>query len=379
MRELTSVRRIATGPHADLILFLGFAAAALGEELVRPGADHSARALVWIVALASPLLLRRPHPVPATCLTAGLILAVPDLANFPPGLLTVVLPIVLSYACGAHAERLPGLAAVLALSVAIQVYMGFSESPNLEILIGTLPPWWAGCEVRRRRQLVRQLADRTQELEAEEEAFIRLSVQRERARIARDLHDIVSHHLALMVVQAGAGRLAEPWEPDVTAGRLAAIHEAGLEALAEADRLVALFHPAQGEPTGLTQLLDRARALGARVLVTPTDLALDPDIEVAAHHIAREALTNAIKHAPGAPLEIRLELASDTLTITAHNPSVTTATPLAATGSGIGLTGMRARVEALGGTLAAGPDPNGGFTLNARLPSRAAGQLAVAS
>ena len=379
MRELATVRRAATGPHADLVLFLGFVIAALGEELVRPSTDHSPSALLWIVALSCPLLARRSHPILATGLTAALILAIPDLAGFPPGLFEVVVPVVLAYSCGAHADRLPGLAVVLALSAAIQVHMGFADAPNLEILIGTLPPWWGGCEVRRRRLLVGQLAERTRELEAAEEAFVRLSVQRERARIARDLHDIVSHHLALMVVQAGAGRLADPWEAKVAAGRFTAIHEAGVEALIEADRLVTMLQPTQTTPPSLAQLLLRARELGAQVIVTPPDLVLDPDVEAAAHHIAREALTNAMKHAPGAPLEIQVELSDDELTITARNGTVTTASALAETGSSLGLAGMRDRVGALGGTFAAGLDPDGGFSLSARLPAPSTPKLAAAS
>jgi signal transduction histidine kinase len=379
MPDVASVRRIATGPDGDRLLFLGFVALALAEGLLRPGANHSAQAIGWILALSCPLLLRRSRPVLATCLTAALIVALPNLTTFPPGVFAVVLPVVLSYSCGAHAEPLPGLTATLALSAAIQVHMGFADAPNLEILIGTLPPWWGGSEVRRRRLLVRQLADHTRELEAEEEAFVRLSVQRERARIARDLHDIVSHHLALMVVQAGAGRLADPWHEDNAAGHFATIRSAGVEALAEADRLVTILHPDHSEHRRLEPLLHRARELGAHVVITPTDLVLAPEVEAVAHHIAREALTNAMKHAPGAPLEIRVELSDDALIITAHNDAVTTASPLAATGSSLGLRGMRDRVVALGGTFAAGPDPAGGFSLCARLPPHPPPVLAAAS
>lgn len=378
VRDFVQARRLASGPAADRLLFAAFVVAAFTEELVRSDADHSARALAWIVAFSCPLLIRRSHPVLATCVTAGLIVAVPDVSGFPPGLFKVVLPIVLSYSCGAYAERLPGMAATLVLSAAIQVYMGFAEAPNLEILVGTLPPWWAASEVRRRRLLVRQLADRTRELETEEEAFVGLSVQRERARIARDLHDIVSHHLALMVVQAGAGRLAEPWQAPVAAGRFAAIREAGVEALDEADRLVTMLHRTTSE-LGLASLLDRARAIGADVVVTPPDLVLAAEVEAAAHHVAREALTNAMKHAPGARLELRLTESGGALTITAHNPPVATASSIAATGSRLGLANMRDRVEALGGTLAAGPDPDGGFSLRARLPLAPAPGLAAVS
>jgi signal transduction histidine kinase len=180
-------------------------------------------------------------------------------------------------------------------------------------------------------------------------------------------------------VQAGAGRLAEPWKPEVAAGRFAAIRDAGVEALTEADRLVTLLQPTRREPGSLAQLLDRAREVGARVVVVPPDPVLAPEVEAAAHHVAREALTNAMKHAPGAPLEIRVELSGGGLAITSHNGRVAAESPLAATGSGLGLAGMRDRVEALGGTFSAGPDPDGGFSLSARLPARVPEELAAAS
>jgi signal transduction histidine kinase len=106
---------------------------------------------------------------------------------------------------------------------------------------------------------------------------------------------------------------------------------------------------------------------------------LPAEVEAAAHHVAREALTNAMKHAPGAPLELRLTQSGAALTISAHNASVATASSIAATGSRLGLANMRDRVEALGGTLAAGPDPDGGFSLRARLPLAPAPGLAAAS
>jgi signal transduction histidine kinase len=369
VRELHFTRLAALGPLAGLGLAALFISAGLAEQLARADTEHSLRTAAWIIALAAPLLVARTRPVIATCTTAVLIAALPEpTGHFPPGAFAYVLPVLLSYWCGAHAATRPGLLATLALAAAIQIRMGFSEAPNLEIAIATLPPWWCGQEVRRRRLLVRELADRTRALEAEEEAFVRLSVERERARIARDLHDIVSHHLALIVIQAGAGRFAEPWSAEVAADRFATIRAAGVEALDEADRLVALLQPEGSDRPRLAPLLDRARALGARVVVTPPDLQLQPELEAVARHVAREALTNAMKHAPGAPLDIRLALDDRTLTITVHNGMVASASPLADTGSGLGLAGMRERLEALGGTLTAGKDENGGFGLSATLP-----------
>jgi signal transduction histidine kinase len=282
-------------------------------------------------------------------------------ADFAPA---VIVAIALCYACGAYTPTIRGLAATIALTLALQVLAGFADAPNAEIAIATLPPWWGGLQVRRRRQLVDELAERTRELEAEEESFVRLSVERERARIARDLHDIVSHHLAVVVIQAGAGRLAEPWQPDGAAERFATIRDAGVEALVEADRLVTMLH-ADADTARLGPLLTRARTMGAEVAMTPSDLALAPELETVACRVLQEALTNAMKHAPGAALEVALAERDGTLTIVVRNDSIAEGSGLAATGSGIGLASMRERLEALGGAVEAGPDASGGFVMRA--------------
>lgn len=353
--------------RVERTLVLAFLGVSVVELLVRSDTKHSALAAGWIVAVGLPLFVRRSHPVAGTVAASALIAAAPAvIGRSGPGLSGVVLPVVLAYSCGAYAATGPGLTATATLTVAFQIYTGFADAPNLEILITTLPVWLVGREVRRRRQLVRALADRTRELEAEEEAFVRLSVQHERARIARDLHDIVSHHVALMVIQAGAGRLADPWDDAVAANRFATIRAAGVQALTEADRLVMVLRP-DAERARLAPLLDRARDLGAHVVVPPRELELSPELEALAHHVTREAITNAIKHAPGAKLRIELVLDTAALTITARNAFVATASPIAATGSGLGLAGMRERVAAAGGSVVARPDGDD-FVLCATLP-----------
>jgi signal transduction histidine kinase len=364
------MRRPKLSPRVERTLVLAFLGESVIELLIRSDTKHSALAAVWIVAVGVPLFVRRSHPVAGTLATSALIAAAPAVTGRTgPGLPGFILPVVLAYACGAYAPTLPGLAATAALTVALQIYTGFADAPNLEIAISTLPVWWVGREVRRRRQLVRALAERTRELEAEEEAFVRLSVQHERARIARDLHDIVSHHVALMVIQAGAGRLADPWDDTVAANRFATIRGAGVQALTEADRLVTVLRP-DAELARLAPLLDRARALGAHVAVPAHELELSPELEALAHHVTREAITNALKHASGEKLHIELVLDSAALTITARNARVATASPIAATGSGLGLAGMRERVAAAGGSVVAQPDGDD-FVLRATLPCSA--------
>ncbi len=315
------------------------------------------------------LLSARAQPVLVTALVAVALAATPSGAGGAAvNALSYVVPVGLAVWCGAFATMRWGLAATLALDVAIQIHIGFSEAPNLEIAIATLPPWWCGTEARRRHQLVKQLADETRTLEAEEEAFVHLSVERERARIARDLHDIVSHQLALIVVQAGAGRLAEPWDADVAAERLATIRAASTEALSETDRLVALMHPGGRALPRLRPLLERARELCGNVTVARSVGDLPLELEAVAHYVLREALTNAIKHAPGAAPDVLLSIEGRTLTIGVRNAVRGPRSALADTGSGSGLIGLRERLEALGGKLTAGEDGAGGFELTAILP-----------
>jgi signal transduction histidine kinase len=229
----------------------------------------------------------------------------------------------------------------------------------------------AGCAgrlVRSRRELVAALAERNRQLDAERAALTALAVRRERARVARELHDIVAHHLAVMVIQAGAGRLAAPDD----GARLAGIREAGHEALAELDHLVALLQADEREarPRRLDALLGQTRAAGVRLDYEPLPdgVRVAPAVEDGAYRVIQEALTNAMKHAAGSNVRVRLSVGADALAIEVCDDGAAVPSPLAATGVGLGLAGMRERVEALGGALSAEPRPAGGWRLEARLP-----------
>ena len=371
MPDSRQLRLRQLGPRSELALAIGFLAVAVIEQLARPRPDHSLRGVVWVLAVAAPVLVRRTHPLAGALATSALLAVLPH--DFSPSTIEYLLPLILAYSLGAHARPVKGLLGVAALVVACQVHLGFSEAPNLEILISTLPPWWGGFQVRRRRQLVRELVDRTCELEVEEEAFVQLAVQRERARITRDLHDIVSHHLAVMVIQAGAGRLSPTWQSEVAAERFTTIRAAGIQALAETEHLVTMLQADEASDPRLSQLLGRARAAGARVVETPPDLSLSRAVEASAYRVVQEALTNAMKHAPSAAIDVDVRLEEGELDITVHNESHGLASAIARTGSGLGLAGMRERLAAVGGSLEAGPVAGGGFRLHARLPVDANG------
>lgn len=319
------------------------------------------------------LLVLRAHPVPATLALTGIILLAPSDGGFAS---VAGVPVVcaLTYSCGAHASLRNGALAVAALIVGMQVSVGFSEFPNVEIAFPTLGPFWVGYQVRTRRSLISRLEQRTRQLHEEHDAFSRLSVQRERARIARELHDIVSHHLAVIVVQAGAGRIAGPGPMHGASERFATIRQSGGQALAEMSRLVDLLH---AEDAGTNDaggkwplLVDEARAGGIdlRITTLPAGAQLPGDIADNAYRIVREGLTNAIKHAPGAQVSVGLVLRDDDLEINIHDDGAQDEQRLAPTGSGLGLIGIRERVESTGGSLAAGPDPSGGWQLRVVLP-----------
>jgi signal transduction histidine kinase len=204
--------------------------------------------------------------------------------------------------------------------------------------------------------------------------FARLAVRRERARIARELHDIVSHHLAVIVVQAGAGRVASAGNGDA-AERFRSIRRSGDEALDEISRLAELLaDPGIGgdRRPDLQVLIDQARATGLAVDSEPLpDQPLAPEVERVAYRVVQEGLTNAMKHAPGSAVSLRVRLSGAgpaALEIELRDVGGEAASSVADSGSGMGIAGMRDRVEALGGTFEAGPD-GGGWRLFAQLPA----------
>ncbi|GIH79956.1 hypothetical protein Plo01_63850 [Planobispora longispora] len=204
----------------------------------------------------------------------------------------------------------------------------------------------------------------------------------ERARIARELHDVVAHHISMVAVQAETARLATPGMPAAGAERLSAIGDTARAALTEMRRLLGVLRedagaeaadrrPQPGLRLGeLNELLDEARdasGTGARLILSGSPVTLDPGVELAAYRIVQEALTNARRHAPGAAVDVELHYTGDGLRLLVRDngPGPAAAAPYA----GHGLSGMRERAAAIGGELRAGPAAGGGFLVEARLPA----------
>jgi len=231
-----------------------------------------------------------------------------------------------------------------------------------------------GAAVRARRQTARRDASRR----ALADTLVEHAARGERARIAREPHDVVAHHISMIAVQAETARLATPGMPAEGEKRLLEIGEAARSALAEMRRVLGVLRADAGEDDrrpqpGLRQLIalvDEARdstGAGARLIVRGRVARLDPGLELTAYRIVQEALTNARRHAPGAAVDVELDYAADRLRLRVRDngPGLQAA---GGDAGGHGLTGMPERAAMVNGTLAIGSTPAGGLVVEADLP-----------
>jgi signal transduction histidine kinase len=236
--------------------------------------------------------------------------------------------------------------------------------------------WVLGDSMRYRRGYYAALEDRAAQLEAEKDAQAKIATAAERARIARELHDVIAHHVSVMVVQADGAGYALRSDPARADTALKAISSTGRQALAEMRRLLGVLRtagdqallapvPGLGE---LRELLDQARGAGLAVTytLTGTPRELPEGVELAAYRVVQESLTNTRKHAGlAASAAVTLRYEPDGLVVEVTDDGL--ASP-PADSAGHGLAGMRERIGMYGGTVQAGPLPGGGFGVLARLP-----------
>ncbi len=252
--------------------------------------------------------------------------------------------------------------------------------PPLVLAVGW--PLLAGLAAHRAR--VRETGRQAWLVEREREVAANAAVEHERARIARELHDVVSHNVSVMVVQAGAARAGLPELGELT-GALRAVEECGRDAMTELRRMLDLLAPAadgseadlapQPSMSRLGTLIDRVAFAGlpVEVVMGGEPRPLPPGIDVTAYRVIQEALTNALKHsAPGARAEVEVRYTGRNLRleILTTGPSVLKgdSSPESAGSAGRGLMGLRERVQVYGGDLYAGRRLGGGFRVRARIP-----------
>jgi signal transduction histidine kinase len=233
----------------------------------------------------------------------------------------------------------------------------------------------AGDTIRRLRERSAQLEVRTTELEEQRGREARLAAELERSRIARELHDVIAHKVSIMVVQAGAAE--HVLGPDPTQARRALKHvqDAGREALDELELLLGVLRHENGSPAERTPrpslqdvdlLLEPLRAAGMQVRLSAEGVAggLPPSVDASAYRVVQEALTNALKHAPGSRVEVGIRADAAALHITVRDDGPAPAVVEA----GHGLVGLEERVTLHGGQLFAGRGEHGGFEVRADLP-----------
>jgi signal transduction histidine kinase len=286
------------------------------------------------------------------------------------------------------------LGVVLAVPFLILALVGRGGDAAVVLAWGGSAAAATGIAVRARREA----RTRTAAGEALADTMLAHTARGERARIARELHDVVAHHISMVAVQAETARLTTPGLPAAGAQRFADIGDtarAGLtemrrllgvlrEDAAEAGATVADRHPQPGLPQ-LAELVDVARdasGAAARLIVSGPVAEFDPGVELAAYRIVQEALTNARRHAPGAAVDVELRYADDALRLLVRDngpgPAGAPGVPGAPDGGGAeapaggghGLLGMRERAIAVGGSLHTGAAPGGGFLVEAVLPAK---------
>jgi signal transduction histidine kinase len=355
-------------------------------------------ALTLVAAQGVPLAWRRSWPVPVLIVVAGVRIAYDQvgfgLAPFPLG------PAIAFYTvidrCGPVLRWLSvaGAAAGIAISEASPGH----KLPYDAIFQATvfLTVWAAGVLSRTTRANLRAAQSRADRAEAELDRQATQAAERERTRIARELHDVVAHHVSLIAVQAEAAASLLPGRPDQARSAVDIIGDTARQALTELRRLLGVLRgpaePLETAPSAslgeLGEVLDQVRGAGLLVdfQVVGTPGPLSPGVDLTAYRIVQEALTNTIRHSRAAQAAVTLRYEPGYITVSVTDsgrrpdgpPSARPEMYTAATGppgpllsgSGLGLAGIAERVASCGGNLSVGPTEADGFTVTARLPSR---------
>jgi signal transduction histidine kinase len=406
------IAAVSDDPHAPVVAGALLALAAMTEAIARGAvAGMSVAGLATVGALAAsttvPLAFLGPVAAAVAICAANAL----SLAAF--GTLTVAglaAQLIVLYRLGRSRSAgswdaaqflAPALALpFLVLALAGTGYAG-SEERVLVVLLASLAPAaaLAGIARRARSDALAHSAAR----QAVAGTLLEHTARGERARIARELHDVVAHHISMIAVQAETARLATPGMPAAGAQRLLQIGDTARAGLTEMRRLLGVLredasaadqlgaeqlgadqpgadplgrerlgadrHPQPGLRQ-LNELVDEARNVSgaaARLIVSGPPATLDPGVELAAYRIVQEALTNARRHAPGAAVDVELRYTGEALRlrIRDNGPGPSRKT------DGHGLAGMRERAAAAGGDLQTGAAPGGGFLIDATLPAKA--------
>lgn len=398
-RQAAALRRLAGAPHAPAVTGAAFAVAAVAQALVQPATSNGGNAgelqftfvLVTLCTVLPAWLLGGYPAVNAVVVTVACALSLSAFRGLTFAGLLAALVVLYRLGRGGSQVLAAGLALVFLCLALIFVALPFFPrmATGLAALLAALGPCaaWAGAARRARAEAAEYTAAR----QVIAGTLVEHTARGERARVSRELHDVVAHHISMIAVQAETARLTTPGMPAAGAQRLSAIGDTARAALTEMRRLLGVLREDTRADTGadtaarqpqpglaqLNELLDAARdasGTGIRLIVRGTMTALDPGVELAAYRIVQEALTNARRHAEGAAVDVELTYTAEALRLRVRDngPGPPPVSPSAmAVPSGNGLLGMRERAAAVGGQLRTGAAPGGGFVVEATLPATA--------
>jgi signal transduction histidine kinase len=370
--------RSVLGRHGVDALIVVLAAAAQAEVWLNdeqtPRVATAPLALLWTL----PLLFRRRFPLaaPATVfatLAAEALVPGEAVTTSQTNALALLAAFALAGTISPLRSALTGAAIGFASLAVIILVERPPPSGTWPIYLFGAIAWAIGRTLAERSRRAAKLQERADRLAREQET----AVAGERARIARELHDVIAHSVSVMTVQAGAARLLLDEDPARAREPLLSVEETGRQALAEMRRLLGILR-ADERPAALAPqpgvadigaLVDQLRAAGlpVDVVVEGDPQALPPGIDLAAYRVVQEALTNALKHAGAARAAVSIRYSGTALELSVVNDG---RVPRNGRG-GHGLVGMRERVALYGGEFKAGPRREGGYAVRARLPLEA--------
>jgi signal transduction histidine kinase len=328
--------------------------------------------LLGVVLTTAPLGYRRRYPIAAFCVILAAVIATHNHTT----IVTLVAVILAAYSAVAY-SRFRRMALLGVFTGAIIVTAAFPDTTppvpaRFTALLILAPTAAVAVMMRGWRERAGDSAERLRRAEAEHEAETRRAVEAERARIASELHDVVTHNVSVMVVQAGAARRVLSSSPDDAREALLAVEASGRTAMTELRHLLGLLAPSgsvllpQPDLGQVGALVERVRAAGLPVELTVTGARpLPPGVDLAAYRVVQEALTNVLKHAGQARADVRIEYLPGELRVTVIDDGRLVDGP---PGGGRGLIGLRERIGVYHGELDAGPRPGGGWRVAARIP-----------
>src|SRR4051794_126238 len=355
--------------HVDALLAVALAIPSLVQVLVQPIASRPVGILIAL-GTTLPLAWRTTHPA-AAALAGSLIWLVPADGYV---MLGYVAAFVLYYSLAAHVPSTRRVVLVVAAGIACSIGAAVEQSAILGeyfvALSAVAAPALVGRIVRRQRRQAARLASLAHQLDLERERGMRAAVAEERARIARELHDVVAHGLSVIAIQSDAAEAALDHDATLARAPLRTIRATSTEAMAEMRRLLGVLRAdgalADLDPQpGLVQLpalVERVSASGVPVTVEVQGepRSMPASVDLSAYRIVQEALTNVGKHAAGAAADVQLKWLPDALSLVVRDHGAAGAHPADGNGNGNGghgLLGMRERVRMLGGELRTGPAP----------------------